>query len=135
MKTFLKWSSKFWLFNCEKIVVFYYGKFSIHYWKSSSITNLRCLLLSIIHDKTTWWITARITKGVMTIFNSSFCGFVCHGYFKIVEFNSTHICLIVYIISKPNWKHIKFPIMNGDECLVPLHDKLHVTKYLGRWTT
>ena len=71
----------------------------------------------------------------MTLFNSSFCNFLCHSSFKIVAYNYNHICLIVYIIPKPNLKHVKYSIMNGEECLGPLYDKLHVTEYLGRGTT
>ena len=59
--------------NWEKIVVLYYGTFGTHLENCWSMSNLRCLLVLMIHGNTTCWRGACRTKLMMSLFNYSLC--------------------------------------------------------------
>ena len=52
------------------MVVLYHGRFPFHWVSSRSISNLKWLLLSMIHNIPTLWNTEWRTKGVITLLNN-----------------------------------------------------------------
>ena len=103
----LKISLNLWPFNCEKMLVLYYVHLSIHWWPCTSMSKLRCLMFSIIRDKSTFCNTTWITKGVIALSNHSFFELVCHSSITIVSFDANIICTELLVIPKAYLKHTK----------------------------
>ena len=65
------------------------------------------VLIVLDQDNPTWWNTLRITKKVITLFNYSFCKFVCPSSLAILEYNAYCLCISVLFVCKAYQKYIK----------------------------